>query len=684
MTPVSSSEPQALLARINELATSLVVAGANSVEPGQLDAFASEAESSPDAARIAAAAAERLRASCLTPEVRQQVLSEALADMRRALEQEAPSPTRAPAFSEDRELIADFLTEAREHIALIETRILELESGSGSKEAIHSVFRGFHTIKGLAGFLEFAAIQEVAHETETLLGLARNDQLQITPAIVDAVLESADYLRGELARIEARLAGTGRAQPADNQLLIRKLSALAAAPAPVVVPAPGEGADSPLSSEPFPGATALSPSSPESCRNANGTEPGSDSPGIAPPASEAIPAPPEARHPENFSVRVDTGKLDHLLEMVGEMVIAQSLIRNHPLLAASVDERLLADMGQLGRSTAEVQRTTMALRMLPVGQLFQRTARQVRDLSRKTGKPVALEVSGEDTDIDKTIAEELADPLLHMVRNAIDHGIETPEERARAGKPPAAVIGLKAYHRAGQIVIEVSDDGRGLNRERILAKAVESRIVDPGAQLSDSEICQLIFEPGFSTAEKVSSVSGRGVGMDVVRRNVQKLRGRIDINSVPGQGTTFLLRLPLTLAIIEALVVTVGASRYIIPLFAVKEIFRPSPAVLSTVEGKLEMALVQDHLLPILRLQDRFGIASRAVSPADGLLVVAEFDGKSFCLLVDDLVGKQEVVIKSLGDAFRDIIGLAGCAILGDGQVGLILDLESIFHGVAR
>jgi two-component system chemotaxis sensor kinase CheA len=286
--------------------------------------------------------------------------------------------------------------------------------------------------------------------------------------------------------------------------------------------------------------------------------------------------------------------------------------------------------------------------------------------------------------VDKTIAEALSDPLLHMVRNSVDHGIESPEERIAAGKDPLARIRLKAYHQAGQIVIEISDDGRGLNREKILAKAAQKGIVTAEARPSDPEIFALIFEPGFSTAEKVTDVSGRGVGMDVVRRNVQKLRGRIDTHSVAGQGATFLIKLPLTLAIIEGLVVVVGTSRYIVPIFAVKEMFRPTPELLSTVQGRHEMALVRGNLLPIIRLHRRFQIPSTTVDPCQGLLVVAECDGPRFCLLVDDLVGKQEVVIKSLGETFKDVSGLAGCAILGDGRVGLILDMEGIYRGGDR
>jgi two-component system chemotaxis sensor kinase CheA len=342
---------------------------------------------------------------------------------------------------------------------------------------------------------------------------------------------------------------------------------------------------------------------------------------------------------------------------------------------------LLGDLSQLAHITSEVQRTAMALRMIPISQLFHRTARVLRDLSRKAGKPVELETSGEDTELDKTIIEELADPLMHMVRNAVDHGIEPREVREAAGKSPMARVRVAACHQGGQVVVEVSDDGRGLDREAILKKARQKGFIEDGAHLSDDEVLNLIFKPGFSTADQVTDVSGRGVGMDVVRKHIQKLRGRVDIQSKTGRGATFFLRLPLTLAIIEGLVVLVGTHRYIIPLFAVKEMFRPTPDSLATVQGRDEMALVRGRLLPVVRLYRRFGVQPRSEDPCQGVLVVSECAGRPFCLLVDDLVGKQEVVIKNLGESLKNIAGIAGGAILGDGRVGLILDMDGVFRG---
>jgi two-component system chemotaxis sensor kinase CheA len=330
----------------------------------------------------------------------------------------------------------------------------------------------------------------------------------------------------------------------------------------------------------------------------------------------------------------------------------------------------------------------MAMRLVPIGPLFRRMSRLVRDLSRQFGKQVQMETGGDEIELDRTIVEELSDPLMHMVRNAMDHGIEPPQERQAGGKNPTARLLLKAQHRAGQVVIEITDDGRGLDAVKIKAKAVQKGLASAEKELSENEIYNLIFEPGFTTAARVTNVSGRGVGMDVVRRHIEKLRGRIEIRSSVGQGATFLLKLPLTLAIIDGLVVGVGIERYIVPLFAVREMFRPTAETIWTVQQRSEMALVRGSLLPVLRLYRRFNVKPRSQDPCESVLVVAEVEGTCYCLLVDDLIGKQEVVIKSLGEAFRSVTGVAGGAILGDGRVGLILDLERLLkdgeHETAR
>lgn len=386
------------------------------------------------------------------------------------------------------------------------------------------------------------------------------------------------------------------------------------------------------------------------------------------------------------SVKVETAKLDYLVDMVGEFVIAQSIVRHDPDLRLAEHPRLQRNFAQLARITAEIQRTAMSMRMVPIQGLFQRMARLVRDLARKTGKDVEFVSIGEETELDRTLIEQLADPLMHMVRNSLDHGLEPAAERERSGKNPRGRVQLRAAHESGGILIEISDDGRGLSREKILARAIERGLLPGNANPPDAEVWGLIFEPGFSTAEKVTDISGRGVGMDVVRRNIQQLRGRIEVSSVSGQGTSVLLRLPLTLAIIDALLVGVGAHRFILPMYAVREMFRPAAGAVSKVYAREdaggwdEVVDVRGNLLPVYRLEGFLGVRSRCQDAGQGLLVVLENQSGQFCLLVDEFLGKQEVVIKPLGAMFRNIPGISSGAILGDGKVALILDVDGLLQ----
>jgi two-component system chemotaxis sensor kinase CheA len=547
---------------------------------------------------------------------------------------------------------------SREHLSANESRSLALEQDPGNAEALHSIFRAFHTIKGLAGFLELDAVREVSHEVETVLDLARNAKLSITPQVIDVVLESADYLKACVDGVDTRLRGQESPAAPDNTRLLNRIRNLMAA-RPDSEGAPDPGSSPASEGDPDP-EVAAEPHEPEAA-------------GAAPSSGR-----PQTMAGEAKAVKVDTGKLDYLVDMAGELVIAQSMVRHDPDLAVLKSPRLQRNLAQLARITAELQKTSMSMRLVPIGQLFQRVARQVRDLARKMGKPAELDIIGEDTEIDRTIVEELADPLMHMVRNALDHGIEDPEARAAAGKNAVARIGLHACHQAGHIVIEISDDGRGLDPERILAKAMEKGLAVNLEHISENDVFHLIFEPGFSTAAQVTDVSGRGVGMDVVRRQIQKLRGLVEIQSSLGLGATFTLKVPLTLAIIDGLVVGVGPERYIVPLFAVREMFRPAPDSIFTVQNRAEMVMVRGTLLPVVRLYRKFGVKPRSEDACQSLLIVAEGQGQRFCLMVDELIGKQEAVIKSLGETFKNIPGIAGGAILGDGRVGLILDLAGL------
>jgi two-component system chemotaxis sensor kinase CheA len=316
----------------------------------------------------------------------------------------------------------------------------------------------------------------------------------------------------------------------------------------------------------------------------------------------------------------------------------------------------------------------MSMRMVPIRRTFQKMERLIRDLSRKLEKPVHVTVVGEETELDRKLVEQLTDPLMHMVRNSIDHGIESAEVRAVAGKAPVAAIELRAFHRGGGVVVEIADDGAGLDTERIRARAESRGLVPVGASLAPSEIHHLIFAPGFSTADQVTEVSGRGVGMDVVRRNVQMLRGRIDIQTVRGLGATFSLQLPLTLAIVDGLVLRVGTDRFVIPTPAVQESLRPQPQQVHTNGGRPSMVQVRDRLIPLLHLGQAFGVRAAREEVTDAIVVIAEDNGRPVAIVVDELLGKREVVIRSLGEMFRGVRGIAGGAILGDGRIGLILD----------
>ncbi len=608
----------------------------------------------------------------------------------------APSPApAAPASSggslgEDPELLGDFVLEAREHLSVVETQLLGLEQNPDDTESTHACFRAIHTIKGIAGFLDLHAIREVSHEAETLLDSLRNGLLKVNGALIDVLLRSSDFIRQEVAAIEALLAGKPREPQADHQALLKSLrqsksqndgekapvNQAVSAPSPVVPevieterakPSAGEELFPPTMPAPPPAKSAVA-----SPPRVEPTSSAAVSPSVAKKAADPKPA------AASRSVKVDMEKLDYLADMVGELVVTQSLLRPENG-APHADSPMARNLGQLARITAEVQKTTMSMRMVPIGQTFQRLSRLVRDVSRQVGKSIELEVSGEEIELDRSMVEELADPLMHMVRNSIDHGVEDSEQRRKSGKNPVGRIFLQARHDAGQVQIEISDDGRGLNRDRILAKARDKGLVDASATLTDSEIYNLIFEPGFSTADKVSDLSGRGVGMDVVRKQIQKLRGRVELKSTPGQGTTFLLRLPLTLAIIDGLVVSLSGHRYIIPVPTVREIIHPNDEMLFTVEGRSEMVMVRDRMLPMVRLARWLKLRTSASGDSSlGVLIVLDGQSKTFCLAVDKVLGKQEVVIKSLGELLQDVPGVAGGAILGDGRVGLILDVDAL------
>ena len=392
----------------------------------------------------------------------------------------------------------------------------------------------------------------------------------------------------------------------------------------------------------------------------------------------------QQRRTESTSIRVPTEKVDALINLVGEMVISQAMV-NQAVSGYSLTPELEEALSVVQRSTRELQEQVMAIRMLPIGTVFNRFPRLVHDLSSQLGKRVRLEIQGAETELDKSVIEQLGDPLTHLIRNSVDHGIEDPEQRAGAGKPEEGVVTLRAYHEGGNVLIEVSDDGKGLDRERIRAKAISQGLLADDAALSDEEMYGLIFAPGFSTATVVSDVSGRGVGMDVVKRNVEALNGEISVRSVVGEGSRFRIRLPLTLAILDGLSVKLGRDTFILPLLSIRQSVRPAQSDIKTVLGSRgEIFLLRGEQLPLLRLSRLFHTAGAIEDPTRGIVVVTETDGRRFGVLVDDVLGQQQVVVKSIERNYRKIDAVMGATILGDGRVAFIVDVAELHHVATR
>jgi two-component system chemotaxis sensor kinase CheA len=566
-------------------------------------------------------------------------------------------------LADDADLLREFINESREHLDNIEQGVLVLENSPNDAEVLNTIFRAFHTFKGGAGFLNLIPINRLAHVLESLLDLARQGKLAIDATVIELILRGRDVLKQFLDEIEGQQGGTRPIKP------ITIPTALLKAEAQEVIEGKHHAPAAQASAAAAPEAAPPAAAPVENISSGNA-------------AVDAAVESARANLPaQTTMVKVDTGKLDGLLDLVGEMVIAQSLVGQNIGELAGLNPQAVRNITQLGRITKELQRVSMALRMVPIRGVFQKMSRVVRDIGMKQQKKVNFITSGEDTELDRTVVEELNDPLLHMIRNSMDHGIETPEKRVAAGKSETGTLNLRAFHQGGNIVVEIEDDGAGLNKEKILKKAVERGLAKAGVALTDEEIFHFIFAAGFSTADKVTDLSGRGVGLDVVRRNIERLRGRVEIASTPGQGTKFKISLPLTLAIIDGFIVKVGEERYILPTLSVRESFRPQPGMVTRVQSRAEVVNVRGRIIPLLRLNDLFGISSSSREATDGIVVVVEAGTDLRCLLVDGLLHKQEVVIKNLNDMMvhKNKL-LAGAAILGDGLVGLILDVNALVH----
>jgi two-component system chemotaxis sensor kinase CheA len=585
----------------------------------------------------------------------------------------------------DASLLGEFITEAREHCANAEQMLMDLESGSDKDGAINAIFRSFHTIKGAAGFLDLKPVLVLAHDSETLLDLARKGTLTISGKAADLVFDAIDAMRKLLDGVEAVMKsgdtfdGTEIASPVLDRLRWRLENP--------------ETGDEPVSSRVGDilvemGAVSQAEIDAALERRKQRDEKLGETlvrEGLVPAkaVAHALREQQAKKTPAGGAavkdmVKIDTERLDRLIDTIGELVVAESMVGQDEEILRVVSPKVTRNVSHLNKITRELQEMGMAMRLVPVRATFQKLARAVRDLTRKSGKEIELELSGEETEVDRSIVDNIGDPLMHMVRNSVDHGIESPEERVAAGKPRTGRIIIKAYHKGGNIHFDICDDGRGLDRDRILVKARERGLLDGIKEPTDHEIYNLILLPGFSTAQKVTDISGRGVGMDVVKKNIELMRGHLEIASTPGRGTTFNIKLPLTLAIIDGMLVKVEDERFIIPTLSIVESLSLSKETIFTVNAKARMINLRGELLPLISIGDLFGIRPEAQGNAEKTVVVVEDATRRVGFIVDTLLGQRQTVIKSLGSTFAAQKWVAGGAILSDGSVGLILDVSGM------
>ncbi len=553
---------------------------------------------------------------------------------------------------QDEEIVREFLIETHENLARLDQELVELEKRPTDAELLASIFRTVHTIKGTCGFLGFSRLEQIAHHAETLLSQLRDGQRELDSSLVSLILETVDATRRILAAIESG----GTEGPDRFEELIARLCQAAELPSGAAVPA------APAAGAPERAATGAG----GAAETAQAAEPGEE--------------PARSSTAVDATIRVGVGLLDKLMDLVGELVLTRNQILQFN--NEREDAALNATSQRLNLITTELQEGVMKTRMQPIGMVFNKLPRVVRDMSVALGKQIRLEMDGADTELDRTIIEAITDPLLHLVRNACDHGIEPPEARVRAGKPPQGRLSLRAYHEGGQVNIEISDDGAGIDVARLKQKAVEKGMLrsEQAEKLSDREALNLIFQPGFSTAAVVTNVSGRGVGMDVVKSHIERIGGVVDVLSRPGEGTTVKLKIPLTLAIIPGLVVTSGGERFVIPQVSLLELIRlegDSPEKqIEHVHGT-PVYRRRGSLLPIAYLNQVLGLQSAGAGEAVNL-VVLQAEDRQFGLVVDGINDTQEIVVKPLGKQLKGLTVYAGATIMGDGRVALILDVLGI------
>ena len=575
----------------------------------------------------------------------------------------------------DNEILREFLLETHENLALLDSDLVKLESHPDEKATLAQVFRTLHSVKGTAGFMGLVKLQAVAHAAESLLGKLRAGEIRFNPPIATALLRVVDAIREILANIEkADGEGTG-----DYTLLAAELDRLretggAGAPAAAAPVSPPVAEAAPAPPSPPPIQPPVPPPAPAAeAPQADGTGSGPQPP--LPTAGEARPG-----SVADAAIRVDVGLLDKLMTLVGELVLARNQILQQWLAR---DDGSGDVVQRLNLLTTELQASVMKTRMQPIGNVLGKFPRIVRDLSLACGKKVRFEMEGESTELDKTLIEAIRDPLTHMIRNAVDHGIEPPQVRSARGKPEEGRLRVVAFHEGGKVIIEISDDGGGIDAARLRDKALAARLITPeaAARMSPQELQRLIFLPGFSTAERVTQFSGRGVGMDVVRTNIEKIGGSVDLESVPGQGTTIRTKIPLTLAIIPALIVTTGGERFAIPQVSLLELVRLEPERARQGIERLHGVPVyrlRGALLPLVFLDEQLELATTRGDQDDLNIVVLQADDRPFGLVVDAIRDTEEIVVKPLQQELKGISVFAGATIMGDGRVALVLDVVGL------
>ena len=588
----------------------------------------------------------------------------------------------------DPALLEEFIAESRDSISSAEAALLQLETDPENAEAVNVVFRAFHTIKGTSGFLGLNHISKLAHGAESFLSRIRDKEIRCIGGYADLAFRSVDMLKDLIKIAQDALRGVPMAAPDGlNDLMVLLDEPEAAGISEDVCDEPGGVEEMP----PRLGDILVAQGKAGRQEIEAAVADQTDQPvGMAVVRSEiaSLTEVGQALRKQRtmagsepvteMSVRVRTDRLDRLIEMVGELVIGHSMVAQDETVNSGNYLELQRKVNHTDKIVRQVQDLSMSMRMVQLKGTIGKIARLVRDLARRRETTINFVPIGEDTEIDRNMVDLINDPLVHLVRNAVDHGIEPPHERERNGKPREGTLLLKAYHSGGNIVVEISDDGRGLDYNKIIEKAISKGLIQPGQNMSDNEIINLIFQPGFSTADKVTDISGRGVGLDVVRKAVETLRGRVDVSTELGKGCTFSVRLPLTMAITDGMLVKVGNQRYILPTVNIDMSFRPNAETLSTIVGRGEIVVFNGKVLPIFRLHRLFNIKDAVEDPTRGLLIIIGEGNQRCALLVDELVGQQQVVAKPLGDGIGKVQGIAGGAILGDGQVGLILDPQGI------